>query len=82
MESQIMVAVIAAASAFLGGLVATFANLFIPRRQLSRSGGRLLTDLQILKKARAVELDPTLLTAIQGYVRQRVEWHTHTPIGD
>ena len=78
MESSITVAVIAAASAAFGSLIGASANYFVSQRQFSRSGTRLLADLQILEKARAVRLDPALITAIENYVRERVEWHTHT----
>ena len=82
MEDKILIAVIAAVSAVAGGLIASLTNFLISRRQISRSGARLLTDLQILEKAKSVELEPILIDAIQGYVRRRVEWHTHTPIVD
>ncbi|GJH25379.1 hypothetical protein [Caballeronia novacaledonica] len=78
MDSAIPIAVIAAASALTGGLLTSGANFFLSRRQTSRSGARLLADLQILEKARALSLDKKSMDALEDYIRERVEWHTHT----
>jgi hypothetical protein len=74
---QITTALISAGFGFVGGLAGAATNYFISQRQLSRSGARLLANLQILEKARALQLDPTLTAAIEEYVRGQVEWHTH-----
>jgi hypothetical protein len=77
MPKEIIAALIGAGFGFLGGLCAAATNYFVSRREFSRSGARLLTDLQILEKARSLQIDRALIAALEVQVRKRVEYHTH-----
>jgi hypothetical protein len=76
------VALVAALATVLGGSVVGLANYVISKRQLSRSGARLMMDLQILEKARSLQLESSLMKAIEARVRLTLDWHTRHAIGD
>lgn len=73
---EIVVGLVAAGAALVGGLIAGVANYLVSRRALSRSGARLLADLQILEKARDLKLDPRFIAAIEARVEYSVGKHT------
>jgi hypothetical protein len=49
----------------------------LQKRQLSRSGGRLLQDLEILDRAIRTGVEPPLLEEIRAHVRHSIRHHTH-----
>jgi hypothetical protein len=62
---QIMVALIGGGLLLLGAIIGAAANYLISSRTLSRSGARLLADLQLLEKARALSLDRKQLAGMK-----------------
>lgn len=73
MSPQIVAGILGAAAVILGGIL----NYLVSRRALSRSGARLLADLELLERARALKLEQNLIDAIEARVRSSVEKHTN-----
>lgn len=78
MDSAVIVALLAAVAAIFGAAVGAIANYVLSRRTMSRSGTRLHADLELLEKARAMNLDRTLVAALETRVAYAIAWHTRS----